>query len=137
MRFRNRHQSSSIPTIDLIPMLNVIMGVLAFFVMASMMLANSQSVDIQLPSDAAGQVQQPQPEPLIAEFKGQEQFLLGQQLVTKEQLFSQIQAYLTQNPKGAVLLKVDNQLPYEQVIQVLGEMRDVGGDRVSLAIEGE
>jgi biopolymer transport protein ExbD len=28
-------------------------------------------------------------------------------------------------------------LAYEQVVQVLGRMRDVGGDRVSLAIEGK
>ena len=136
MRFKSQRQSSSIPTIDLIPMLNVIMGVLAFFVMTSMMLATQEGVDVQLPSSES-EITQPGiiPEPLVAQLKPQGQILLGNQPVSKEQLFGQMQAYLGQNPKGAVLLQADNKIPYEQVIQLLGEMRDVGGDRVSLAIE--
>jgi biopolymer transport protein ExbD len=42
---------------------------------------------------------------------------------------------LQKNPQGAVVLNADRKLPYEQVVQVLGKMRDIGGDRVSLAIE--
>jgi biopolymer transport protein ExbD len=58
-------------------MLNVIMGVLAFFVMTSMMLATEQGVDVQLPSDEAGATEQNSPEPLIAEVNRQGQILLG------------------------------------------------------------
>lgn len=136
MRFKSQRQSSGIPTIDLIPMLNVMMGVLAFFVMTSMMLTTQEGVDVQLPSGDPGATQQNLPEPLIAEFKEQGQIFLGNQPVAKEQLFEQMKVYVAQNPQGAVLLKPDSKLPYEQVIQLLGEMRDVGGDRVSLAIEG-
>lgn len=136
MRFKSQRQSSGIPTIDLIPMLNVMMGVLAFFVMTSMMLTTQDGVDVQLPSGEAGAAQQNLPEPLVAEFKEQGQIFLGNQPVAKEQLFEQMKVYVAQNPQGAVLLKADSKLPYEQVIQLLGEMRDVGGDRVSLAIEG-
>jgi biopolymer transport protein ExbD len=46
-----------------------------------------------------------------------------------------MQAYLKQHPQGAVILNADHKLPYEQVVQLLGKMRDIGGDRVSLAIE--
>lgn len=138
MRFKTQQQQSPVPTIDLIPMLNVIMGVLAFFVMTSMMLSNQQGVDVQLPSNNTDSAtQQNLPNPLIAELKGQGEIFINTQPINKEQLFGQIQVYLAQNPKGAVLLKADNKIPYEQVIQLLGEMRDVGGDRVSLAIEGE
>ena len=55
--------------------------------------------------------------------------------VTDAQLSQQMQAYLQTNPNGAVVLQADKKLPYEQVVQVLGKMRDVGGDRVSLAID--
>jgi len=136
MRFKTQRQDSSIPSVDLIPMLNVIMGVLAFFVMTSMMLATEQGVDVQLPSDEAGATEQNSPEPLIAEVNRQGQILLGNQPISKEQLVQQMQAYLGKNPKGAVLLKADPKLPYDQVVQLLGEMRDIGGDRVSLAIQG-
>jgi len=42
---------------------------------------------------------------------------------------------LAQNPQGAVLLKADRKVAYEQLAQLLGKMQKVGGDRVSLAIE--
>jgi biopolymer transport protein ExbD len=48
-----------------------------------------------------------------------------------------MQDYLRKYPNGAVVLNADRKLSYEQVVQLLGRMRDIGGDRVSLAIENE
>jgi biopolymer transport protein ExbD len=136
MRFRTQQTQSSIPSIQLIPMLNVIMGVLAFFVMTSMLLTTQEGVNVQLPNTENTQTQPPEkPTPLIVQLKSQGQLVIGNQVISQEQLFEQIQTYLSQNPQGAVFLQADSQLPYEQVIQVLAQMRDVGGDRVSLAIE--
>lgn len=134
MRFKTRQQRSA-PTINLVPMLDVLMTVLTFFIITSMLLTTQQGVNVQLPSNEASTAQPNQTEPLIVDFKEQDQILLANQLVSKEQLFEQVKVYLEQNSKGAVLLKADSKLPYEQVIQLLGEIRDVGGDRVSLAIE--
>lgn len=137
MRFKNQ-QRAPMPVVDLIPMLNVMMAVLAFFVTISMTLANPQGVDVQLPSgETTSATEEEAPDPLIVEFNRQGQVTINDQPVSQEQLFGQMQAYLTENPKGAVLLNADPQLPYEQVVQLLGQMRDVGGDRVSLGIETE
>ncbi|PSB68311.1 biopolymer transporter ExbD, partial [filamentous cyanobacterium CCP1] len=43
MRFKHRQQSQ-LPEVNLIPMLNVMMGILAFFVMITMMLTTQQGV---------------------------------------------------------------------------------------------
>jgi biopolymer transport protein ExbD len=40
-------------------------------------------------------------------------------------------------PKGAVLLKADRQVSYEQLARLLTKMQAVGGDLVSLAIAPE
>lgn len=137
MRFKTRQRYSSVPTINLVPMLDVLMTVLTFFIITSMVLTTQSSVDVQLPSNSNDNTQQgATPEPVVVALNPQGQILLGKQSVSKEQLFEQMKAYLAQNPQGAVLLKADSKLPYEQVIQLLGEMRDVGGDRVSLTIEG-
>ncbi|MEQ8540785.1 MAG: biopolymer transporter ExbD [Coleofasciculus sp. D1-CHI-01] len=136
MRFRTQQTQSSIPSIQLIPMLNVIMGVLAFFVMTSMLLTTQEGVNVQLPNTENTQTQPPEkPTPLIVQLNSQGQLVIDNQLISQEQLFEQIQTYLSQNPQGAVFLQADSQLPYEQVIQLLAKLRDVGGDRVSLAIE--
>ncbi|HEY9833001.1 MAG TPA: biopolymer transporter ExbD [Stenomitos sp.] len=137
MRFKTRQRDSSVPTINLVPMLDVLMTVLTFFIITSMVLTTQSSVNVQLPSHSNDSPQQgATPDPVVVELNPQAQILLGKQAVSKEQLFGQMKAYLAQNPKGVVLLKADSKVPYEQVIQLLGEMRDVGGDRVSLAIEG-
>lgn len=132
MRFKHQ-QRSVIPTIDLTPMLNVMMATLAFFVLVSMTLTNEQGVNIQLPAQDNTILLENTP-PLLVEFK-EKQILLDQQQVTKQQLLQQVRVYLQQNPQGFVLLQPDSELPYELVVQLLGEMRDVGGDRVSLAID--
>ncbi|AFZ30849.1 Biopolymer transport protein ExbD/TolR [Gloeocapsa sp. PCC 7428] len=132
MRFKHQ-QRSVIPTIDLTPMLNVMMATLAFFVLVSMTLTNEQGVNIQLPAQD-NTISLENAPPLLVEFK-EKQILLDQQQVTKQQLLQQMRVYLQQNPQGSVLLQPDSELPYELVVQLLGEMRDVGGDRVSLAID--
>jgi biopolymer transport protein ExbD len=67
----------------------------------------------------------------------QGQIFLENQPVSEAQLAVPIKAYLQQNPEGAVILKADKNLPYEKVLQLLGKMRDLGGDRVSLAIDDQ
>jgi biopolymer transport protein ExbD len=47
MRFK-QEQSSKLPQVDLIPMLNVMMGILAFFVMITMSLGSEQLIEVQL-----------------------------------------------------------------------------------------
>lgn len=133
MRFKQQ-RNVAIPTIDLTPMLNVMMTTLAFFVLISMTLTNEQGVELQLPAQNNTTPQQNTSEPLLVELN-QQQILLDQQPINQQQLLQQIRVYLQQNPQGSVLLQANDELPYETVVQLLGEMRDVGGDRISLAID--
>lgn len=133
MRFKQT-SDSQLPEVDLIPMLNVMMGILAFFVMITMMLTIEQSVDVQLPDKNTDPAQTDTPEPMIVQLDPQQQILVNDQPVTEAILTEQIQAYLANNPEGVVALKADLDLMYEPVIQLLGTMREIGGDRVSLAI---
>ncbi|MDY7014432.1 MAG: biopolymer transporter ExbD, partial [Cyanobacteriota bacterium] len=68
MNFKSQRYNSKIPTIDLIPMLNVMMAVLAFFVWVSTILSGDpEGIDVQLPSNEDTQASQPAgtPEPAI------------------------------------------------------------------------
>ncbi|NET58239.1 MAG: biopolymer transporter ExbD [Symploca sp. SIO2E6] len=140
MRFKNKQTGPSMPSIDLIPMLNVMMAVLAFFVMLTTTLTNEQGVDIQLPNSSGEEETETQQEPqdsLVVKLNPEGQIVIQEQTLTSEQLVGQIKAYLQQNDKGTVQLVADPQAPYEKVVQLLGEMKAVGSDRVSLGIEGD
>jgi biopolymer transport protein ExbD len=136
MRFKQQ-QSSKLPQVDLIPMLNVMMGILAFFVMITMTLGSEQFIEVQLPAEQEAEAEPPPlpADPFIVELVGENEVQLNGQPIDMESLRVQMEAYLGRNPDNVVFLLPNQDLPYEQVMQFLGEMRNLGGDRVSLAIE--
>ena len=135
MRFKSQQKSSQMPEVNLVPMMDVIMTILTFFIIVSMTLTNKQNaVNVTLPSTGSGLSEQKSPDPLVVTIDPQGQLFLGKDAITDAQLVQPMQAYLQKNPQGAVVLNADRKLAYEKVVQVLGKMRDIGGDRVSLAI---
>ena len=136
MRFRETKDTAP-PQVDLIPMLTVMMGVLAFFVVVTLTLGSEEKIDMKLP--AAQQEDQPSTpittQPFIVEMDANGGFKVNTNPIDKETLKVQMEAYLAENADNVVYLLPNRELPYEQVIQFLGEMRTIGGDRVSLAIE--
>lgn len=135
MQFKSDSNSSEMPELNLVPMMDVLMTILTFFIIISMTLTTQQGVDVTLPSADAGVSEQKTPDPLIVGLNQQGQLSLGSQTVTKDQLAQQMVNYLNNNPQGAVILKADSELPYKNVVKLLGTMREIGGDRVSLAID--
>lgn len=134
MRFKSDSNHSEMPELNLVPMMDVLMTILTFFIIVSMTLTSQQSVDVTLPSANAGVSEQKTPDPLVVGLNQQGQISLGTQSITTEQLAQQMAAYLKSNPQGVVILKADSELAYQKVVKLLGTMRDIGGDRVSLAI---
>ena len=138
MRFRESKSDSGIPEIDLIPMLTVMMGVLAFFVVIAVSLGSEQIIQVDLPPEqtddtpVAPDVVQ---EPFIVEMDATGQQSLNGEPIAPEQLTGQMESYLARNTDSTVYLVPSRELPYEQVMQFLGDMRAVGGDRVSLALD--
>ncbi|MBD1867150.1 biopolymer transporter ExbD [Oculatella sp. FACHB-28] len=124
------------PEINLVPMMDVLMTILTFFIIVSMSAQfGSQALDITLPNADSGANAVNYPDPLIVGMNEQEQLSLNGQPVSQEQLSQQMQAYLSQNPEGSIILQADYRLPYQQIVNVLGQMRAIGGDRVSLGID--
>jgi biopolymer transport protein ExbD len=135
MRFKSKVAPPP-PQVDLIPMLTVMMGILAFFVVVTLTLTSEKTIDVQLPAEQQGGVPPALPaDPFIVELVGENQIQLNGQPIDVDALKGQMDAYLSRNLENTVFVLPNQDLPYEQVMQFLGEMRSVGGDRVSLAIE--
>lgn len=135
MRFKNQQRDSSIPEVNLVPMMDVLMTVLTFFIITSMTLTGQRLANVNLPGVGAGGDEQKAQEPLVVGLNQQREILLDDKAVSETQLAEKMQAYLAQNPEGSMVLKADRELPYEEVEKVLKEMAKIGGSRVSLAIE--
>lgn len=131
-------QESTIPEINLIPMLNVMMGILAFFVMITMTLSKQKSLEVQLPQEAGGQQEiklSDLKNQFVVDLDDQGQASRDKQSISDKELQAKVRQYLLDNPKGNVFLKPNPKLTYEKMMHKLDLMRAAGGERVSLIIE--
>jgi biopolymer transport protein ExbD len=135
MRFKRQQRPGQIPEVNLVPMLDVLMVVLTFFIIVSMTLTTQQGLDVQLPASTNEPVSNAEPEFALVKLNTDGVILFDEQPATREQLTAQVKTFLEANPKGFVVMQADEKLPYEQVVTLLGELKQVGGERVSLAIE--
>jgi len=133
--FKDRRHGDEMPEVNLVPMMDVLMVILTFFIIISMTLTGQQAADIKLPKAQAGINRDFPSKPMVVALNGEKQLRVDNQLVNQDDLAQRMVTYLSDNPKGIVMLKADKSLSYEQVLNVLAVMRDVGGDKVSLAID--
>lgn len=138
MRSR-RNPGSQIPEVNLVPMMDVLMTVLTFFIIISMTLTGRQLIGIDIPDDVEGTDEQEEveeaTEALIVGLDSDGDILFEDQKITFRQLTDRIQTYFAENPEGKLVLKADSELPYSDVANFLTDLRNIGGSRVSLAVE--
>ncbi len=137
---RNRHKGSELPEINLVPMMDVLMTILTFFIIISMSLTGQQLLGINLPQSVAKELEQNREEEapkqkLVVGLSDKGQAFIGKQNITQDALAKQVGDFLTQNPEGVVMLKADRRLNFKEVADLLRTLRDIGGDRVLLGIE--
>ena len=134
MRFKQQASKASIPQVNLVPMMDVLMSVLIFFIVTSTVFTGQQLGSIQVPVGGKG-VKSETLEPLVVGIDRNGKLLIANQEVTITELTKQMEAYLAKKPGGEVVVKADKELAYEKVTQLLKKMSKIGGDRILLAIE--
>ena len=134
---RDRHRSSELPEINLVPMMDVLMTILTFFIIISMSLTGQQLLGINLPESPAksGKEKEAPKQKLVVGLSDKGQAFIGKQNITQDALAKQVGDFLTENPEGVVMLKADRRLNFKEVADLLKTLRDIGGDRVLLGIE--
>jgi biopolymer transport protein ExbD len=137
MRVRRSTGAGKIPEINLVPMLDVLMTILTFFIILSMTLTGEQISQVQTPKGinpkvAATKSSKIKPFMLGVDAKGQ--ILLQGKTAGSSELVSALNEYFRKTPKGQILVVADRTLPYQKVTQILQRLRDLGGGQVSLAI---
>jgi len=136
---RRRSPASQIPEVNLVPMMDVLMTVLTFFIIISMTLTGRQLIGIDIPESVTG-ADEPEEAEAVAEaliigLNSNGEILFEDQTISFRQLTDRIRTYFAENPEGKLVLKADRELPYDEVAVFLTDLRDIGGNRVSLAVE--
>lgn len=139
MRTRRRPKSR-IPEVNLVPMMDVLMTVLIFFVIISMGLTGVKINGVTLPKSVEGADQAvtdrtDESSPFTIGLNSDKELVLDGETTDINALAPAIDAYFKENPDGSIMLKADRALPYDDIATLLSELREVGGRKVSLAVE--
>lgn len=117
--------------IQIIPLIDVIFCILTFFILAALQLTRQQAINVDLPKANTGATQMQ--DMLVVSISSTGQTFVNKQFVDRNQLFQALQDYRDKNPNGLLVLYASQTAFYNDVVQVLDLMRQVGGDRVALA----
>ena len=123
--------------LEIIPLIDVIFCILTFFILAAVGLTRQQAIDLDLPTANTGQ---PLPgqvgqgsDRVYVSIDGFGQVYLDQQPVPLEVLKDVLFQFVQSSPNGLIVLYASRDARYEDVITVLDQLREVGGNRVALA----
>lgn len=128
----NLHTPIEEVQVPIIPLIDVIFCILTFFLLAALQFTRQQAISIDLPKASTGTTPQIR-QTLIITIDPVGQIYVEQEPVTSEQFTQRLQAYRSLNPSGMMVLNASRTSSYNDVVQVLDRMREVGGDRVALA----
>lgn len=136
MKRRLRHTSES--EVNLLPMMDVLLCLLAFFILVSIHLRPAQpTLKIQLPrivNELSPEDNALDTQPLVIQLTATGQLLEAQTPLRQNDLKPRLQQYFRSAPNGTVLLVADQSLPYKAIATQLSEIQKVGGNRVALAV---
>ncbi|MDB9303627.1 ExbD/TolR family protein [Nodularia spumigena] len=133
----NLHTPIEETQIQILPLIDVVFCILTFFLLAALQFTRQQAINIDLPKAAtstlAGGVTS-QSATQIVTIDAVGNLYIEKQPVQRDQLAQNLSQYLQANPSGTLVLNASRTATYNDVVEILDLMRQVGGDRVSLGI---
>ncbi|ESA35166.1 biopolymer transport protein [Leptolyngbya sp. Heron Island J] len=116
--------------INILPMIDVIFAILAFFIISTLFLTRTEGLPVNLPKTDTSEPQDPADFTVTIEPDGS--LFLDELSVTEDTLRERIVAQLEPEQEALITIKADEQTYHGQVITVMDELRTI--DSASLGI---
>ena len=132
----NLHTPIEEVQIQIIPLIDVVFCILTFFLLAALQFTRQQAINVDLPKASPSSVSgiTSQSGSLIVTIDAVGNTYIEKQAVKRDDLGARLKQYLQANPSAVVVLNASRTATYNDVIETLDLLRQVGGDRVSLGI---
>jgi biopolymer transport protein TolR len=124
--------NESISQINVTPLVDVMLVLLIIFMVTAPIL--QQGVPVDLPKVSAGPLGG-QEEQLVVNVAKGGQFYLNDTPMTADQLTAKLRAIAAARPDRQLYVRADQSVPYGQVMEVMGAVRDAGLVKVGLVTE--
>ncbi|MBD2256798.1 biopolymer transporter ExbD [Pseudanabaena sp. FACHB-2040] len=126
-------EPESKPQVNIVPLVDVVFAVLAFFILSSLYFTQSEGLPINLPSAVTGEPQAARKVNLTISAEGE--IFLGDQFVPSDQLLNAVQTLIPAGQTGLVVIRADAQVPHGQVVTVMDTLRRLRGVQLAIATQ--
>ena len=132
MRFRKEDEDNF--ALDMTPMIDVIFLLIIFFMVSTVFVDFSRSMDINLPSSKSSVVDETK-KSLEIEMSKDNKIYLGGKLLTLLGLETTLAKMDFKGKKQSAIIRADKSLSYGDVIQVMGLLQKKGIPDISVAVK--
>ncbi len=119
--------------INIVPMIDVIFTVLAFFIVSSLYLTRSEGLPVNLPQAVTAETQLQAPITLTINPYGQ--IALNRQPIGLQELANAVRSLVGSNSEVLVIINADAQVPHGVVVSVMDRLRQVQGVKLAIATQ--
>ncbi|MEM8723586.1 MAG: biopolymer transporter ExbD [Cyanobacteria bacterium P01_G01_bin.39] len=121
--------------INILPMIDVIFSILAFFIISTLFLTRSQGLPVDLPSAQTAEPKQSVQLNITIEPDGK--LFLDRQPIELEQLQGALTEKIKPDSDSVVIINADEKVEHGTVVKVMDRLRQVPGAKMAIAAETE
>lgn len=121
--------------INILPMIDVIFSILAFFIISSLFLTRSQGLPVDLPSAQTAQSEQSVQLNITIEADGK--MFLDKQPIELNALKGALTDKIAPDSESLIIINADEKAEHGTVVKVMDRLRQVPGARMAIAAEQE
>jgi biopolymer transport protein ExbD len=119
--------------INIVPMIDVLFCILAFFIVSSLSLIRSEGLPVNLPKAATAQSQLQAQIVVTVDVKGA--IFLNRQPLELEDLAEEVRALVGQNSPAFVVINADTRVSHGAVVSVIDRLNQVNGVKLAIAAQ--
>lgn len=117
--------------INIVPMIDAIFAILAFFIISTLFLTKSEGLPVTLPSATTSQRQESAPATVTID--AQSQLFLNRKPIAAPDLIPALTALKAEDPQLLVILNADETVTHGAVVRVMDQLRQIEGVRLAIA----
>ncbi|NJK55351.1 MAG: biopolymer transporter ExbD [Pleurocapsa sp. SU_5_0] len=121
--------------INILPMIDVIFSILAFFIISTLFLTRSQGLPVDLPSAQSAEPKQSVQLNITIEPDGK--MFLDRQPIKLDNLKAALTEKIEPNSESVVIINADEKVEHGTVVKVMDRLRQVPGAKMAIAAERE
>ena len=130
---RNFHEVRD-PLVMIIPMIDIMLFLLVFFMLSTMYMVNTSTVQVNLPQAATAQ-QDTRPHIVSITVTERGEILFDRDDTPTKELIVRVKERLAEDPETVFVVRGDKKTDYQYIVSVFDALKEAGTRHVSIATE--